>query len=468
MTPSSRPSGAAPHGGARPEPAAPVRLLGWAALGYTAFVLYGSLVPLHFQPRAAGEAWEAFRDIRYLNLGIGSRADWVANILLFVPLAFLWMGVLCGESARFARNLAASILVMACAAALALAIEAAQIFFPPRTVSLNDVLAEDIGALSGIALWWLSGRRVLSYLAGWSDSGARAGMAPRLLAAYLFVMFAYNLLPLDLTISPIEVFHKWREGKVILVPFGAVFPDLAQRIYALASDAAIWIPVAFLWQMSSSLPARRVVLRVTACAALLELLQLFVYSRVSDVTDILTAAAGATLGAMLATRLAGRTAQPRSTRGSRAGPVLLGLAALLAWLAVLATVFWYPFDFDTEWGFVHRRMDAVPRVPFVTYYYGTEFRAVTEVLHKTGFFLPLGALLALLGRTAQRLGVPPWAVHAIAVVLMAATAATIEAGQLFLPAKYADPTDWTLEFVGAAAGYVLAWKLSPPRRGSVL
>ena len=69
-------------------------LLWWLTLGYSAFVIYGSLVPLHFQRQPLDEAWAYFQQIPYLDLGIGSRADWVANILLFVPLAFLWHGVL--------------------------------------------------------------------------------------------------------------------------------------------------------------------------------------------------------------------------------------------------------------------------------------------------------------------------------------------------------------------------------------
>ena len=64
------------------------------AIAYTLFVIYGSLVPLNFQHHSWQEASEAFRNIRYLNLEIGNRADWVANILLFVPLAFVWLGTL--------------------------------------------------------------------------------------------------------------------------------------------------------------------------------------------------------------------------------------------------------------------------------------------------------------------------------------------------------------------------------------
>ena len=36
--------------------------------------------------------------------------------------------------------------------ALALAVEFTQLFFPPRTVSLNDILAESAGAVIGLSL----------------------------------------------------------------------------------------------------------------------------------------------------------------------------------------------------------------------------------------------------------------------------------------------------------------------------
>jgi len=62
---------------------------GSVTLGYAAFVVYGSLVPLAFRYRPLGEAWEAFVQTPYLQLDVGSRADWVANILLYIPLGFL-------------------------------------------------------------------------------------------------------------------------------------------------------------------------------------------------------------------------------------------------------------------------------------------------------------------------------------------------------------------------------------------
>ncbi len=86
----------------------PRSLLRLAALVYTAFVIYGSLVPLEFRALPWDEAVARFAAIPWLRLGIGSRADWVANLLLFIPLTFLWMGALppgvvlgCGCSPRW-------------------------------------------------------------------------------------------------------------------------------------------------------------------------------------------------------------------------------------------------------------------------------------------------------------------------------------------------------------------------------
>ena len=266
-------------------------LLLWATLGYTIFVIYGSLVPLHFQPHSLSWALERFRQIPYLDLGVGSRADLVANILLFVPLSFLWVGLLWPRG-RIAKGLSL-LFVLLCCIGLIVAIEFTQIFFPPRTVSLNDIVAETAGAIVGVVLWCSLGRRVMAWMNGWSKAHSPSSTAERFFYAYLFLLFGYNLLPLDLTISVVEIYHKWHEGKVLIVPFSAVYENRAQQAYALLADVAIWIPAAFLWKLSSARTGRAVVLRVLACATTIEFLQLFVYSRVTSTTDILTAGVGA-------------------------------------------------------------------------------------------------------------------------------------------------------------------------------
>lgn len=441
-------------------------LLFWLATGYLLFVVYGSLVPLDFHALPWETAMARFRAIPFLDLGIGSRADWVANLLLFVPLAFLWLGVLTDGSRLLARVLG-SALVLASVAALSLGIEFTQLFFPQRTVSQNDIFAEALGGVLGVLAWWSLGDKVMAWYDSWSRARAPAALAERLAWAYLAAVFAYNLLPLDLTISVVEVFHKWREGKLNLIPFAGLPGDPAYALYEVATDALIWAPLAFFWHARPGRDTFKAWRMAFFTAALLEFLQLFVYSRVSDVTDVFTGAVGAGAGAWLGRRLfAGGGRTGASERPRRVAPWLPAVLAL-AWVGALMLVFWYPFGFNVERTFVQERLDFIERVPFEAYYYGTEYRAVTEVLHKTLFFAPLGAMLAWFV-----VGLPwmwrSWAAAA-SIVLIAFVALGIELGQVLLPGKNPDTTDWFLECLGGILGYVffravrLRIRAMPPR-----
>ncbi len=424
------------------------RSLAWLALAYTAFAIYGSLVPLDFKPRPWPDAVAAFENLRYLKLGIGSRADWVANILLFIPLTFLWTGTLWSRRLLLWNGLVCLMVAIA-AAGLSAAIEFTQVYFPPRTQSINDLVAESLGAALGIVAWIAVGPRLVAGWRAWRGEGSGQFAWLGLLFGYLALLFGYNLLPLDLTLSPIEVYHKWREGRVVLIPFSYAFAQPAEAIYNLISDALIWVPVGFLWRLAATRSAVHIWLMACAAAFGLELLQLGVYSRVSDLTDVFTAALGAWLGVMGAARWTHR--ETPTTRGIGLLPLFLALIFSFA----LCAVFWFPFDFNTETTFIKARVHALLRAPFTAYYYGTEFRAVTEVLHKLGFFAPLGFLLGWLAAAAQPTRRRPLA-YACACAWIALVAGVVEGGQLLLPKKNADLTDWVLECCGGLAGLWLS------------
>jgi len=439
------------------------------AFAYTAFVIYGSLVPLHFHQHSWEEAWAIFRDIHYLNLSIGSRADWVANILLFVPLAFVWLSVLWLKKSILLR-IVATIFVLAVCVGLSIGIEFTQIFFPPRTVSLNDILAEGIGTVVGIAAWWMIGTRVITWLATWRDARGPLDIFGRANFLYLFFFFAYNLLPLDLTISPVEIYHKWHEGRVLLIPFSYAFANPVHALYNYFTDALVWVPVGFFWRMSRLKGPLRDTAILLILPALLEFLQLFVYTRVTDVSDIITGALGIGIGLWLTGvwhRGGGDPTQTKSfslSRFNMAPWIWVGCA--LAWALIVITVFWYPFDFHIERAFVRERFQtALARAPFEIYYYGTEYRAATEVLHKLLFFVPVGIFLAL-----ARLRIKHYSyrtpISIAFVIFIAALAALVEVGQLLLPGKFADGTDWVIETLGGLAGYgiVLTLHRQLPRR----
>ncbi len=422
------------------------RLLLWLALAYLAFVIYGSLVPLEFRFMPMNEAIAAFRNIPFLNLGLGSRADWVANLLLFIPLAFIWTALLVlGRGAPI--RVLASVFVAGACVALSLGIEFTQLFFPQRTVSQNDIMAESVGGLLGIVAWWSFGSKALAWYEGWHLSRAPADLAERLAWAYLVGIYAYNLLPLDLTLSAVELFHKWREGKLHLIPFSALPAEPVEAIYELASDAALWAVLAVLWALKGAASRFSPWQMTLFSALLLEVMQLFVYSRVSDVTDLITAAVGGALGAWAAARHGAQTGTVRRPVQS----TWLAIVLALGWLGVLVGVFWYPFNFDVNGLPLGERLDFLGRAPFVTYYFGSEFRAATEVLHKMLFFIPLGGLLA------WWVGLVSWkwrdAAFITAFLAIPVAALMIELGQVFLPGKVPDSTDAFLESSGGWLGY---------------
>ena len=204
-----------------------------------------------------------------------SRADWMANLLLFVPLTFLWMSALGAGGGRL-QSVLATLLLIPAATALSLGIEFTQLFFPQRTVSQNDILAEALGGVIGVLVWWGAGKRFVDWLKSWQHLHARAALAERLAWVYLAGALVYNVLPLDLTLSLVEIFHKWQDGKLNLIPFGRLPDDAAYALYEMASDALIWTPLALLWRLDGTRSAWRAWGMTLAVAVILEFMQLFV------------------------------------------------------------------------------------------------------------------------------------------------------------------------------------------------
>lgn len=427
------------------------RLARIVALAYLVFVIYGSLVPLDFRAVEMAEAVERFRHIPFLDLGIGSRADWVANLLLFIPLSYLFAAS-APPSRRGALVVLTVIIAIGCAA-LSVAIEFTQIFFPPRTVSQNDIIAEALGAVLGLAAWWIWGQRSIAWLGSWQQARGAASLAEKLLWPYLLLLFGYNLLPLDLTISVVEIYHKWSEGRLNLIPFAATPLEPIRFLYEVVIDAILWVPVSLLLTLGGRFSAHKAVLWTLAAAALLEAMQLLVYSRYSDVTDLVAAVPGAFAGVWLAAWLRPRTPSSATTIIAHGSPIWLIASMITAWCLLLAGIFWYPFNISRDADLIRRGIDAFFQVPFVAYYFGSELRAITEVFHKIGFFIPLGAMLAWLRWALGRRG-GLRALDVVLLMVLLAPALVIELGQVVLVDKHPGSTDLVLEWLGAIIGYV--------------
>lgn len=427
------------------------KLVRVTTLAYLIFVIYGSLVPLDLRPIEMAEAFERFRQIPFLNLGIGSRADWVANLLLFIPLSYLFAASI-WPSGRGVQIVTTIGIAIGCTV-LSVAIEFTQIFFPPRTVSQNDIIAETLGGLLGLAAWWVWGQRSVAWLTSWRHARGAASLAEKLFWLYLLLLFGYNLLPLDLTISMVEIYHKWNEGRLNLIPFAATPGEPVRFLYEVVVDAVLWMPFSLLLTLSGRVSPRRAVLWTLVAAALLEAMQLLVYSRYSDVTDLITAVPGAFTGGWLAARLRPQALHVDSPTHVQGARIWFIAAMIVGWCLLLAAIFWYPFNFSRDVDLVRRGFDAFFQVPFLAYYFGSELRAITEVFHKVGFFIPLGGMLAWLrwriGHRGHLRGI-----DAIPLLMLLGPPLVIELGQVALVDKSPGSTDLVLEWIGGIVGYV--------------
>jgi glycopeptide antibiotics resistance protein len=437
----------------------------WLALGFLALVVYGSLVPFHFQSVSWGEAVARFRAACAEPVRVESRSDWAANIILFVPLGFLWMAALAADRRWYAGLLAALVVLPGCAL-LSAAIEFTQLYFPPRVTSVNDIAAETLGGLLGTLLWLISGQAVTRWLRHyWMVLGSQGSLA-RLLPAYLVFLGFVHVMPLDLTLSPVEIYHKSREGRILLIPFGHRQIDPFEAVSKHLTNVSYFLPVGLLlaglksrsWQSLRNWP--RVLGVGLLLAGAVQFLKLFVYSRFSDTTDVVTGGlatlAGWCVGLVMrwsppAPALRTGPWMRSETAGGRLLRATLFLALFLAWFGALVFINWQPFDFRFSKETALPRLREMSWIPFADYQGQSYLHAFDEGLSKVILFMPAGLFLAPVFRQADRR-----LAGLVAVLLGAILATTFEAGQLFLPSRYASVTDVLLETLGLWLGFVLA------------
>jgi len=436
-------AGAARVGTASP----PGRTCAVLATVYVVLVVYGLLVPLEYKHRPFEEAVQAFAATPYLDLGVGRRADLVANLVLFVPLAFLAMAALTREDTRPGRWVMAG-LTVAGAIGLTLALEFLQLYFPPRTVSWNDVLAECAGAVVGTALWLAVGGRLARWWRRVRTTVRPGDVARHLLSAYAVALFLYQLFPYDVILSAEELVLEAEQGKIVLHPLAGAGPGpvLALKMLAL-------VPIGF-WAVVRWKGSRRPVLGAVtvgaAYAMAIEVLQVFVFSRFSSTTDVLLGTAGALVGGVLATRLgpAATKPWPRGLIWRAIGWLIrLGLAAALA--AVVVRAKWAPMEVHwPEQGLTAALAERI-HVPFYHQYYNSEFEAVAQLLRD----MVAPAVLAMLLVSLLPAILPGRRVAAAAAA--AAVAVGVELGQVVFPPHTADMTTAVLAAGGAVAGVYL-------------
>jgi VanZ family protein len=422
------------------------------ALAYAGFIIYGSLVPLDFRDITLEVAWSTFWTHMTFAGEVFSRSDFVANILLGVPLGFFCMGLLTRENARRARW-AAALATLAIAVLVGAAAEFGQVYIPERTTSLGDILAQTIGAGIGCTVWFLAGAYVTCYVRGLWAEYVQDEQALKILGGYAVMYVIYQLLPFDITIQPADLYHKFTRGQVNFIPFA---DRAALTPYLIAVQAAVIVPIGYavvLLRRGRRHPVWTAAIAGFLYAGAIEALQLFILPRYSSATDAVMGAVGGALGGWLATRF-GPAARPGLTATpfwARYGGWLKLLVALGA-LSGIAAVKWHTLGFAWPQDGFWEHVGQAVSVPLTTFYYQTELNAAAEVAREFLAFLFLG--LVLRGVTAPLAG-RPWLADLVAMLASAAAATVLEAGMLFIPERGVDPASALIEMAGGVIGVML-------------
>lgn len=422
-----------------------------AGLWFLLFVVYGSLVPLDFHPKPLDAAWGEFLKIRYLDLGLLARADWIANILLYVPLGFCFTAALGRADGRAGmRSLIAGIAVFVTCAAVAVGIEFTQFFFPPRTVSLNDIIAELIGTGAGVVAWWAAGARLAQLARNLSLGGPLAIRAA--VTVYVLGYLGLSLFPYDFVVSSAELKWKLDSGLYGLFLAGGGCGGFVMCGVKFAAEVAATAPLGLLVGMMLTRTFRGPYSVAFATGLLLgaviEAGQFFLASGISQGISVLTRGLGLLLGVAVH-----RHATPDRLRMFQrvlrpavlllAVPYVILLLALNGWFAAR----WVGFDLALA------NLAEVRFLPFYYHYFTTETNAVRSLLVQTGTYLPVG-----IGYWAWCVGArnagngSPWG----AAMLAAALAFVVEAGKLFVPGLKPDPTNVLIAGFAAYAACAIA------------
>jgi VanZ family protein len=381
------------------------------------------------------QAIESFSHLEWLNLGIESRADWIANLVLYLPFGFFT----CGALKRHSRP-GAVIVTALLGTALAVIVEFAQIWASPRTVSLNDIVAEIAGTGLGIVGWVVWGKpffRALQTALAGGPGAARAALG-LYLVAYIFLV----LQPFDFVLSREELNARLADpNAMVWIP--QHYFSVRGLVYAIIKTLMM-VPLGAATKLVWHRGVGLAILAALILSAALEIAHLFEHSAQMDAISIMIAILGAVLGHQLANPF---------RKAELPWKPWLKFAAWVAspiYLVILAAV-WGWRDSHASRSQIEDAMASLHWLPFYYQYFTPEEHALTSMLGVGASFAPVGVLLWAMRLNSGRPAGDNRALWLSAFVATA-LAACMQAGALFTAGLRPDPTNLLIAACAAMLG----------------
>ena len=403
----------------------------WAWLA--AFVLaYINLVPFDYRPVPLEEALERFRHLQWQDFIDSDRGRWFSNVMQFVPFGFFACGAM-GRRSRLFGVITAAVL----GASLATGLEFAQIWVPPRTVALDDIIAELFGTAFGITCWLLIGTRLIRTVRTAISGGPESVAA--VLYIYLGVYAFVFLHPFDFLLGPEEIGARLTGSNAIIWPqiSGLTWHGIAFVLLKIVLMIPAGAAANLVWRRGPIFA----VVAAMAFAWMIEIVHLFEQSAGANPFNIVTAAAGAAIGHRLVGLL-------RRATHLRPAIRMTAWAAIPFYLAALV--------FARDWRFglakpadIAEIVRSLHWIPLYYHYFApSNQNAFASIVGIAATFAPVGVLLW--GVRSKPVDLASGKPLLVCMLLAGTLCGLTETGRLLTAGLRPDPTNIYIAAASAA------------------
>lgn len=415
-----------------------------AALLYALVMTYAStfvgVLGPHFVAIDPAEALHRLIHIPYVEHGSDQRSDWMGNVMLLVPLGFLAAGWLSPSARASARSAIGAFLLCVL---FILAVKFAQLFFPPRTVTLNYVIAQSLGAAAGVLLFTVMREPLTRFDHGMS----RLENLRLVLRIYAGLLIVFLLMPLDFALSVEDSAAQFAKLPDLFTAIGGEGRPLVVRMIVTLGGVLAAAPIG---AMLTIVGRGRVYVGrtigdatwigfcVMACVYALSCL---VISGTASLPAIGFRTLGVTLGAWAIHWLTRQNPDQIKQVLGRVVP----WAAPVYLVALAAANGLLSFDWTTP-SHAARDFYLYGLIPLFDYYIVTKAQAAKNLMGHATMYAPVGLMVWLRAKHASG--------KTTAFILAALLSAIVEAGRFLRPGLVPDIN--AIPLAGAAAWCALA------------
>jgi VanZ family protein len=407
-----------------------------SALAYAALVAHLLFIPYALSPLPFGEALRRFTQIRWFHLGPDQNVALVSRGLMWLPLGTLLAAAIATHR-RSRIELPGLVFGVLLGSGWAIAVNFAQLWFPERSFSLNNLVAEICGVAAGALVWSVPGTNGLRWWRRLTSGGLSSLEAA--LDGYVILYLVSSLTPFDFVTSAADLATKLDSNLygLWLAPIGCGPAPCVAKFLAVVFASipcgwwvASWRP----WERHAWLTALLLALIASTC---IELLHLMMVSGVSQGASVAARTAGTLLGSVT---YSGRClARLDLNRVGR--PAVLALLAPYLFL-VFYVAGWFRAD-PLGFRVAIARWDHIAWLPFYYVYYNPYASTMLSALTHFSLYAPIGVMCWLWVRDRTR--IPVW----LAAPFAAPLCFVAETSKIFLSDRMPDYSDVYIAIVAA-------------------